>query len=527
MANIKISELPQVTSLLSTDIIPSVAGVDTSKITIKNLADSLTQVSSSISSSHAISASWAPTIMSRIGLITTGSSGLYQKITGSLGIGSPIGTAGNGSLIVGYDSQAPTNYSLAQGFMNAAIAESSHAEGFGTQTNGVGSHTEGRYTSTFTEFAHAEGDSTKAYGTASHAEGQGSMTIGNYSHAEGHFTTASANYSHAEGRNTVANGEYQHVQGQFNISSTAPSAFIIGNGTSSAARRNLVFASGSQFQITGSTQITGSLSTIGNIQANSGEVGVVALGVTGSVVLSDGYLMVKDSSIDAGTGFFINPNSSYLSFAQPNSSDEFYIALSGSGVFYGAEPPSTLFYSTKGFKFTTNTGRNLEVSSSFKVSGSADFNRGLIVTGSVLASGSIQINGQSTVQTVKITATSARILALPTTPIQLVPAPGPGKAIIPLSFTMKNGVGTKYDGSSFPNFTINVGTPNGNYFIVSFGATNPYPLASPNTYFTYPANIDKIWYNDNQAIEFTTDGNTPINGTFDVDMYLTYQEITL
>lgn len=48
MANIKISELPQVTSLLSTDLLPSVASSATSKITLKNLADSLTQVSSSI-----------------------------------------------------------------------------------------------------------------------------------------------------------------------------------------------------------------------------------------------------------------------------------------------------------------------------------------------------------------------------------------------------------------------------------------------------------------------------------------------
>ena len=48
MANVKISELPQTTRLQSTDIVASVSGSTTTKITVKNLADSLTQVSSSI-----------------------------------------------------------------------------------------------------------------------------------------------------------------------------------------------------------------------------------------------------------------------------------------------------------------------------------------------------------------------------------------------------------------------------------------------------------------------------------------------
>jgi hypothetical protein len=63
-------------------------------------------------------------------------------------------------------------------------------------------------------------------------------------------------FSHAEGQSTTAaSGNYQHVQGQFNISSSDQSAFIIGNGTSNNLRSNLVFASGSQFQITGSLSV--------------------------------------------------------------------------------------------------------------------------------------------------------------------------------------------------------------------------------------------------------------------------------
>jgi len=70
---------------------------------------------------------------------------------------------------------------------------------------------------------------------------------------------ATGSYSHAEGLGTIASGDYQHAQGAYNISSSLPSSFIIGNGTSAGNRSNLVFASGSTFQITGSLQVLGSI----------------------------------------------------------------------------------------------------------------------------------------------------------------------------------------------------------------------------------------------------------------------------
>jgi hypothetical protein len=94
MADIKISALPAVTSVVSSDIFPTVAGSTTSKITVQNLSNSLTQVSSSISSSYAISASYATTASYALNavsidtssFITTGSIGFTQRITGSLSI---------------------------------------------------------------------------------------------------------------------------------------------------------------------------------------------------------------------------------------------------------------------------------------------------------------------------------------------------------------------------------------------------------------------------------------------------------
>jgi hypothetical protein len=90
-------------------------------------------------------------------------------------------------------------------------------------------------------------------------EGTGLIASGLGSHAEGDNTKAQGTGSHAEGSNTVAQGNYQHVQGQYNISSSAQGAFIHGNGTSDANRSNLIFASGSQVQITGSLNVSGSI----------------------------------------------------------------------------------------------------------------------------------------------------------------------------------------------------------------------------------------------------------------------------
>jgi hypothetical protein len=73
-------------------------------------------------------------------------------------------------------------------------------------------------------------------GTGSIALGTGSVTLGRY---------------------VSALGNYQTVVGAFNQTSSANSAFIIGNGTSTSNRSNLLFASSSLIQITGSVITNG------------------------------------------------------------------------------------------------------------------------------------------------------------------------------------------------------------------------------------------------------------------------------
>ncbi len=134
-------------------------------------------------------------------------------------------------------------------------------------------------------------------GAVSHTEGRKTLSRGIYNHAEGHYTTASGHFSHAEGYYTITNAPYQHVQGQFNITSSAQSAFIIGNGTSISNRSNLVHAAGTQFQITGSLIVTGSItgSLFGTaswaLNFLTGSVTSASYAATASLAVSSSYAL--------------------------------------------------------------------------------------------------------------------------------------------------------------------------------------------------------------------------------------------
>jgi hypothetical protein len=221
--------------------------------------------------------------------------------------------SGNFSHAQGNATTASGLYSHAEGDSSRAQGETSHAEGSGTFATGVGAHAEGQFTTASGQNSHAEGGSTKALNQFSHAEGTGTIAFGTSSHAEGWITTASGNYthtegwetkafgnaSHAEGFFTVASGAYQHVQGQYNISSSAQSAFIHGNGTSASTRSNLIFASGSQFQLTGSLRVTGSTVLSGsfdNTVNQNSSYGPTFANTSLGTLSSIGLL------VDAGTG---------------------------------------------------------------------------------------------------------------------------------------------------------------------------------------------------------------------------------
>lgn len=201
--------------------------------------------------------------------VTTSS---FNSFTSSYNTGSFTGSfVGDGSGLTGIPGVTPINTgsfattgsntfngnqtisgSLKQGHLVTSSGNFSHAEGYKSQAVGQYSHAEGGGPAgTFTEQIGG-----RATGTGSHAEGSFTLASGSFSHAEGQFTTASAPWSHAEGLGTITNGWYQHAQGQYNIASSTSAAFIVGNGTSEEDRSNLVFAAGTQVQVTGSVRIT-------------------------------------------------------------------------------------------------------------------------------------------------------------------------------------------------------------------------------------------------------------------------------
>jgi hypothetical protein len=197
------------------------------------------------------------------------------NITGSLFLNGVAITSGGGSAdtlqsVTTAGSTTTSSVQIAakfvQGFGNIAFAPYSHAQGENSYTYGTSSHAEGQQSTAIGPYSHAEGFSTEAIGTASHAEGINTIALGDYSHAEGQLSTAIGygshaqgsggvtlgNFSFASGLGTYASGTWQNVFGQYNLSSSANSAFIIGNGSSTAARSNLMYAAGTQVQITGS-----------------------------------------------------------------------------------------------------------------------------------------------------------------------------------------------------------------------------------------------------------------------------------
>jgi len=145
---------------------------------------------------------------------------------------------------------------------NVASGLNSHAEGKGNTASGLASH--------------AEGFGTQATAQGSHAEGDGTLASGLYSHAEGADTVSSGEAAHSEGVGTIAAGNYQTVVGSYNISKNDPTAFIIGKGIDGSNRSNLLFASGSRFEISGAvflpTITTTNQNSVVTINASTGQL---------------------------------------------------------------------------------------------------------------------------------------------------------------------------------------------------------------------------------------------------------------
>lgn len=183
--------------------------------------------------------------------------------------------SGNNSHAEGFSTKASSYAAHAEGQVTTASGPYSHAEGSGTTASGQNSHAEGDGTTASGKNSHTEGSGTTASGQNSHAEGNGTTASGSNSRAEGYYTSATGFCSHAAGYYNTANG-YQAVFGKFADTSssddkgglsgsaaTTGSLFVIGNGTSLAAKANA-------FRVSASGKCYGSQS-FGSSGADSGE----------------------------------------------------------------------------------------------------------------------------------------------------------------------------------------------------------------------------------------------------------------
>lgn len=266
---------------------------------------------------------------------------------GSHAQGSDTIATGEGSHTEGYVTRTIGAYSHAEGYFTSASGDYSHAEGYNTKAIAQGAHSEGQGTLASASYSHAEGQDSQAKGIGSHAEGYNCFAIGQASHAEGYQTQTDGAYSHTEGVWTKAAGWGQTVVGHWNLENSSTGSFIIGNGTSST-RSNLVFASGSTFQVSGSLNVSGSISiangfdftAYGNKQFNYGMFFhtasiSVANGTSGSALLSTtstaaGVSIVSGSRITvANPGYYNIQFSAQLS--QGSGAANYYLWFKKNG----------------------------------------------------------------------------------------------------------------------------------------------------------------------------------------------------
>lgn len=123
------------------------------------------------------------------------------------------------------------SYSLASGY-------SSTASGYGSNAIGAYSTASGTYSTAIGSYSTATLNYAVACGYSSSASGNASFTAGSYTNASGTYASSANRYTIAQGYAQTAIGEYNIAQGTVSSRTDTDNVFVIGNGTSSAARGN-------------------------------------------------------------------------------------------------------------------------------------------------------------------------------------------------------------------------------------------------------------------------------------------------
>ena len=313
---------------------------------------------------------------------------------------------------------------------NIASGLNSHAEGKGSTASGLASH--------------AEGFASQATAQGSHAEGNGTLASGIYSHAEGDSTVASGVAAHAGGSGTIAAGDYQTVVGSFNISKNDTDAFIIGKGIDDSNRSNLLFASGSRFEISGAvflpTITTTNQNSVVTINTTTGQLYYTAssaFGGGGGGTTDTGSLLTTASistniitfTKGDGSTFPITIASSSYAVSSSYATTASYAvsssyATTASYALSASNISTAVDNNVNDYVLTATGGATINGETNLRFDGST-----LRVTGSVVISSSLAVGNVTASATVGRIDASNDVVAFSTSDLRLkyniVPIPNP------------------------------------------------------------------------------------------------------
>lgn len=133
------------------------------------------------------------------------------------------------------------------------------------------------------------------------------------------------------------------------------------------------------------------------------------------------------------------------------------------------------------------------------------------------------IDQEVKIKILKITITESQILQLFTTPITILDSTEAGKVKYPTNVYIKRNTGTAYTLATTSFSVIN------DLNTVMSGNLNPNPLANTDGYFQSEINVVQNLSGgySNAFYKLRANSGNPTGGTGDIDVYVTYVEITL
>ena len=398
-------------------------------------ASTASYVRNAISASHVLTSSYSLTTkavgpsnavqLNNSGILSGSNSFTHDNINFITVISGSL-NLGNNNYIQGFNNYVESVYNSAsgvgnhvEGTSNVASGSFNHIGGSVNNVIGVGNNVGGTNNKVLGGYNNVNGGNNIITGSRSNVIGDSNLILDTfdpeagsshyymnvegqyntgsafYSHNEGKYTKTYGDYSHAEGLGTIASGAYQHVQGQYNIPDTT-SLFIIGNGIDNSTRSNLMSGTGSILSITGSLQISGSIT--GSLQ---GTASYALSALTASYMIGS-ILNAVSSSYASTASYVINAISASYVLTSSYASTASYVinAISSSYSSTASYVINAISASSIGGAITNNTNDYiLTATGNSQINGESNLTfdgSTLYVNGRISAMDDISSNGSVT-----------------------------------------------------------------------------------------------------------------------------------